>query len=131
MARCAFFSPAWLFFCAPLLPARAGVSVSLQEDAFPLLKNSPALVEFIKKTLDVEDVGWAQNMGRSFINPTGDRVLPYGFRAKPLGQAGAYTLLLLIEQNEGDEGVQITLVPVNKSSDGAPASANAPVPAAN
>jgi hypothetical protein len=114
-----------LLLCT-LLPARAGVSVSLQEDAFPFLKKSPALVEFIQKTLDVEDVGWAQNMGRSFINPTGDRLLPYGFRAKPKGQSGAYTLLLLIEQNEGGEGVQITLVPVNKSSDGTPA---APAPA--
>ena len=101
--------------CAFPAPARAGVSVSLQEDGFPFLKKDPALLDFVQKCFEIENVGWAPNNGQSFTNSTGGpRILPYGFRAKPKGQDGPYTVLVLIEQNAVGDGGHLTRTPLNK-----------------
>ena len=103
-----------LFFTL-LLPAGAGVSVSLQEDADPFLRKDPALFDIVHKCFEIEYVGWAPNNGQSFTNSTGGpHVLPYGFRAKPKGQDGPYTVLVLIEQNPVGDGVHLTVTPLNK-----------------
>jgi hypothetical protein len=118
---------ALLFAVQPL--AHAGVSVSFQEDACPFLKNDPGLLDLLQKTMDIEAVGWSPNNGRSFTHLAGDRTLPYGFRAKPKGQSGAYTVLVLIQQNESGDGVQLTIVPVNKAdATGTTAPATVPIP---
>ncbi len=103
----------------PLESARAGSSVGFIEDATPFLKQNPALLEFINKTLDIEDIGWAREGGRTFNKPEGDRILPYGFRAKPKGQSGPYTVLVLIEQNDDpSKGVILTIVPLDRMTGG-------------
>ena len=115
----------WVFLAAaavvPGASARAGTgsSVGFLEDATPFLKQNPALLEFINKTLDIEDIGWAREGGRTFNKPEGDRILPYGFRAKPKGQPGPYTVLVLIEQNEDPtKGVILTVVPLDRATAG-------------
>lgn len=108
--------PGLALLFALVLPVQAGVSVSLQEDAFPFLKKDPSLLEFIQKSLEIENVGWAPNNGQSFTNSTGGaRVLPYGFRAKPKGQSGPYTILVLLQQNDAGNGVQLIVVPLDKA----------------
>ena len=113
---------AWLLLAAaaviPLEIASAGSSVGFIEDATPFLKDDPALLELINKTLDIEDIGWAREGGRTFNKPEGERVLPYGFRAKPKGQAGPYTVLVLIEQNASGKGVILTIVPLDRATAG-------------
>ncbi len=99
--------------------ARAGSSVGFIEDAVPFLKKDPSLLEFITKTLDIEDIGWAREGGRTFNKPEGERILPYGFRAKPKGQDGPYTLLVLVEANNGGKGVILTVVPLDRAPEGA------------
>ena len=90
----------------------AGTSVAFLEDAEPFFKNDPALLDYIHKTLDYEPIGWSKDPSRSFNNPVGERVLPYGFRAKPKGVPGNYTVLLLIEQNSAGDGVILTITPL-------------------
>ncbi|MDE1171857.1 MAG: hypothetical protein PW734_11745 [Verrucomicrobium sp.] len=101
---------------AAAAPLRAeGGSVGFQEDAVPQLKKAPGLLDFVRKTLEVEDVGWAVNGGRTFTNRQGVPVLPYGFRAKPKGQHGAYTVLLVIEEDAAHHSVILNIAPVTPS----------------
>ncbi len=97
------------------LSARAagGTSVAFLEDATPFFKNDPALLDYVQKTLDFEPIGWSRFPSRSFNNPVGDYVLPFGFRAKPKGSSSDYTVLLLIEQNSAGDGVILTITPLH------------------
>jgi hypothetical protein len=108
-----------LLVLAAFVPAtvRAGSSVGFIEDAVPFLKKDPSLLELITKTLDIEDIGWAREGGRTFNKPEGDRTLPYGFRAKPKNQPGPYTILVLVEANSSGKGVILTIVPLDHGSD--------------
>ena len=96
------------------LPAETGGSVSFEGDAASFLRKDEALLAFIHKTLDIEQVGWAPNGGRSFIHPEGVRTLPYGFMAKPKGRPGtSYTVLVMIEANDAGNGVTLRILPRN------------------
>ncbi|SDU16189.1 hypothetical protein SAMN05444156_2335 [Verrucomicrobium sp. GAS474] len=110
----------------PLTVHAAGTSVAFLEDAEPFFKNDPALLDYVKRTLDYEPIGWSKDPSRSFNNPVGERVLPYGFRAKPKGVPGNYTVLLLIEQNSTGDGIILTISPLRPHKDAPPAPAPAP-----
>ncbi|HEY8966450.1 MAG TPA: hypothetical protein VIM58_08400 [Candidatus Methylacidiphilales bacterium] len=113
--------------CALPLSSRAagGTSVAFLEDAEPQFKNDPALLDYVKKTLDYEPIGWSRFPSRSFNNPVGDYVLPFGFRAKAKGTPGPYTFLLIIEQNGNN--VSVTVSSLKDTKTAAPA-APAPTP---
>ena len=96
----ASFIAAALFFS--IASARAGGSISFQDDAIPLLRRQPALLQFVQQTLDISPTGWGLRLGHDFGDRVGTRVPPFRFEARPKGQKGPYTLLLII--NDPDTG---------------------------
>jgi hypothetical protein len=116
------------FFAAPVV-AWAHANPDFDDDAKPILKMQPGLLQYVESTYDVKDTGIAKYPGDDDRRPGP----PYIFRARPLGSDGPYNLRLLIQP--GPEGhilgvVDITKVhltaPANPSSQ--PAVANQPPP---
>jgi hypothetical protein len=118
-------------FAVPL-SAWADANPDFDDDAKPILKMQPGLLQYVESRFDVKDTGTAKYPGDD-DRPPGP---PFIFRARPLGSHGPYNLRLLIQP--GQPGhilgvVDITKVhltaPANSSSQ--PSVANqTPVPAA-
>ncbi|HEV3271974.1 MAG TPA: hypothetical protein VGZ93_07325 [Candidatus Methylacidiphilales bacterium] len=128
--RVIYFSPALVLalFAAPLA-AWADATPDFDDDAKPILRMQPGLLEYVESRFDVKDTGKAKYPGDDDRPPSP----PFIFRARPIGSHGPYNLRLLIQP--GPPGhilgiVDMTKVhlapPANESSQ--PAVANQPPP---
>lgn len=115
-------------FALPLA-AWADAKPDFDDDAKPILKMQPGLLQYVESRFDVKDTGTAKYPGDDDHRPGP----PYIFRARPMGSNGPYNLRLLIQP--GGPGhilgvVDITKVhvtaPGNPSSQ--PSMANQPPP---
>jgi len=115
-------------FAAPLA-AWAGTNPDFDDDAKPILRMQPGLLQYVESRFDIKDTGTAKYPGDDDRRPGP----PFIFRARPLGSSGPYNLRLLIQP--GPPGhilgvVDITKVhitaPANPSSQ--PSAANQPTP---
>ena len=125
-----YFSSALIvaFFASPLA-AWAHSNPDFDDDAKPILKMQPGLLQYVESRFDVKDTGSAKYPGDDDRSPGP----PFIFRARPIGSDGPYNLRLLIQP--GPVGhilgvVDITKVhlpaPANPSSQ--PSVANEPPP---
>ena len=117
------FSSALLltFFVAPLA-AWADSNPDFDDDAKPILKMQPGLLQFVESRYDVKDTGTAKFPGDDDRRPAP----PYIFRARPLGSHGPYNLRLLIQP--GQQGHILGVVDITKAHLTAPANSS-PQPA--
>jgi len=127
-----FFSPALIAALIALpLAARADTKPDFDDDAKPILRMQPGLLEYVESRFEVEDTGTAKYPGDDDHRPGP----PFIFRARALGSHGPYNLRLLIQP--GGPGhilgvVDITKVhlapPANSASQPAVASQPPPQP---
>ncbi len=125
-----YFSSAILlaFFAAPLV-AWADANPDFDDDAKPILKMQPGLLQYVESRFDVKDTGTAKFPGDDDRRPGP----PFIFRARPIGSHGPYNLRLLIQPGEPGHilgVVDITKVHMNApgSAPSQPAVANQPPP---
>lgn len=64
----------------------------------PLIRQNPAIHQFVTSSLDLDAVGWATRIG-SRVNEDlgGARLASYSIRAKPKGSTGPWLFLLVVE----------------------------------
>jgi hypothetical protein len=77
---------------APLL-ARADHNPNFDDDAKPILRQQPHLLDYVRHTFEVRDTGIARIPGNDDRRPQP----PYLFNARPRGTHGAYYLTLVIQ----------------------------------
>ena len=120
------FSSALLvaFFAAPLA-AWADANPDFDDDAKPILKMQPGLVQYVESTYDVKDTGIAKYPGDDDHRPGP----PYIFRARPMGSHGPFNLRLLIQP--GPEGHILGVVDITKVRLSAPANPSSQPSVAN
>jgi hypothetical protein len=102
------------FFAAPVV-AWAHANPDFDDDAKPILKMQPGLLQYVESRFDVKDTGTAKYPGDDDRRPGP----PYIFRARPLGSDGPYNLRLLIQP--GPEGHILGVVDITKVHLTAPA----------
>src|SRR5260221_2415738 len=105
-------------FAAPLA-AWAHSNPDFDDDAKPILRMQPGLLQYVETKFDVKDTGTAKYPGDDDRRP----VPPYIFRARPHGSSGPYNLRLLIQP--GSPGhilgvVDITKVRLTAPANGSP-----------
>ncbi len=115
------------FLATPLM-AWADANPDFDDDAKPILKMQPGLLQYVESRFDVKDTGTAKYPGDDDHRPGP----PFIFRARPLGSSGPYNLRLLIQP--GAPGhilgvVDITKVRLNNPGNAQPpAMASQPAP---
>ena len=89
-----YFSSALIaaFFAAPLA-AWADVNPDFDDDAKPILRMQPGLLQYVESRFDVKDTGTAKYPGDDDRRPRP----PFIFFARPAGSHGPYNLRLLIQ----------------------------------
>jgi len=102
------------FFAMPLA-AWAGANPDFDDDAKPILKMQPGLLQYVESRFDVKDTGTAKFPGDDDRRPGP----PYIFRARPIGSHGPYNLRLLIQP--GQPGHILGVVDITKAHLTAPA----------
>jgi len=124
-----FSSARVVAFCAAPLVAWAHANPDFDDDAKPILRMQPGLLQYVESRFDVKDTGTAKYPGDDDRRPSP----PYIFRARPQGSSGPYNLRLLIQP--GGPGhilnvVDITKVHLNAPVNGPsqPSMANQPPP---
>jgi len=93
------FAAAFVSACL-VVSAYAEGSITFADDALPVLRREPELLKFVQQSLDVAPGGWGVRLGRDFGADVGKRIPPFSFEARPKGQKGPYTLLLVINDPE-------------------------------
>jgi hypothetical protein len=88
--------------------AWADANPDFDEDAKPILKAQPGLIQYIQSRFQVKDTGTAKYPGDDDHRP----VPPYIFRARPIGSNGPYNLRLLIQP--GPPGHILGVVDITK-----------------
>ena len=118
-----YFSSAILaaLLAAPLV-AWADANPDFDDDAKPILKMQPGLLQYVESRFEVKDTGTAKFPGDDDRRPAP----PYIFRARPLGSHGPYNLRLLIQP--GEPGHILGVVDITKVHINPPASSTAPPP---
>ena len=103
------FSSAFIvaLFALPLA-AWADANPDFDDDAKPILKMQPGLLQYVESRFDVKDTGTAKFPGDDDHRPGP----PYIFRARPLGSDGPYNLRLLIQP--GSPGHILGVVDITK-----------------
>jgi hypothetical protein len=86
------FLPLLLLLALPVV-ARADRNPDFDDDAKPILRQQPGLLEFVEANFKVKDTGTAQYPGDDTRRPQP----PFMFQAKPRGEHGPYHLMLLIQ----------------------------------
>ncbi len=94
-------------FALPLA-AWAGANPDFDDDAKPILKMQPGLLQFVESSFDVKDTGTAKYPGDD-DRPPGP---PFIFFARPAGSHGPYNLRLLIQP--GSPGHILGVVDITK-----------------
>ena len=115
------FSSALLlaFFAAPLA-AWADANPDFDDDAKPILRMQPGLLQYVESRFDVKDTGTAKFPGDDDRRPGP----PFIFRARPLGSNGPYNLRLLIQP--GPQGHILAVVDMAKTHITAPGAPSQP-----
>ena len=103
-----------IFFAAPLA-AWADANPDFDDDAKPILRMQPGLLQYVESRFDVKDIGTAKFPGDDDRRPGP----PFIFRARPLGSNGPYNLRLLIQP--GPQGHILGVVDITKAHSPAPA----------
>jgi hypothetical protein len=101
------------FLAAPAT-AWADANPDFDDDAVPILRIQPNLVEYVKSHFEVKDTGMAKFPGDDDHRPTP----PYIFRARPRGSNGPYNFRLLIQP--GPPGHILGIVDMTKINQPAP-----------
>ena len=101
------------------LAAWADANPDFDDDAKPILRAQPGLLQYVESRFEVKDTGTAKYPGDDDRRP----VPPYIFHARPVGSQGPYNLRLLIQP--GPPGhilgvVDITKVHFNEQGTPAP-----------
>jgi hypothetical protein len=101
------------------ISAWANAKPDFDDDATPILRMQPGLLEYVESRFEVKDTGTAKYPGDDDRRPSP----PYIFRARPVGSHGPYNLRLLIQP--GQPGhilgvVDITKVHLNSPENPAP-----------
>src|SRR5271156_3213218 len=100
-------------FAAPLA-AWADANPDFDDDAKPILKMQPGLLQYVESRFDVKDTGAAKFPGDDDRRPGP----PFIFRARPIGTNGPYNLRLLIQP--GPPGHILGVVDITKVHLGQP-----------
>ena len=101
------------FLSAPIL-AWADANPNFDEDAKPILRMQPGLLNYVRAHFEVKETGKAKYPGDDDRRPAP----PFIFRARPVGSEGPYDIRLLIQP--GPAGRILCVVP---PPNGAPAGA--------
>jgi hypothetical protein len=114
-----------LALAAAPLTAWAHSNPDFDDDAKPILRMQPGLLQYVEQRFEVKDTGTAKYPGDDDRRPSP----PYIFRARPAGTEGPYNLRLLIQP--GQPGhilgvVDITRVHLNGPQPQGPSTANQP-----
>ena len=112
------------FFAAPLA-AWAGANPDFADDAKPILRMQPGLLQYVESKFDVKDTGTAKYPGDDDRHPAP----PFIFVARPMGSHGPYNLRLLIQP--GGPGHILGVVDITKVHLTAPANSSAQPSVAN
>jgi hypothetical protein len=80
------------------LAARADTRPDFDDDAKPILRMQPDLLQYVKKNFDVKGTGYSRIPGADGQRPPP----PYIFRARPRGSDGPYTITLFIQPGPPD-----------------------------
>src|SRR5260221_10114117 len=102
-----FLWTALALFAAPLA-AWADTNPDFDDDAKPILRMQPGLLQYVESRFEVKDNGTAKFPGDDNRAPRP----PFIFRARPLGAFGPYNLRLLIQP--GQPGHILGVVDVTK-----------------
>src|ERR1700683_693665 len=94
-------------FAVPLA-AWADANPDFDDDAKPILRMQPGLLQYVESRFDVRDTGTAKYPGDDDRRPGP----PYIFRARPVGSSGPYNLRLLIQP--GPAGHILGVVDITK-----------------
>ena len=106
-------------FAAPL-SAWAHAYPDFDDDAKPILRMQPGLLQYVESKFEVKDTGTAKYPGDDDRRPGP----PYIFRARPAGSSGPYNLRLLIQP--GPVGHILGVVDITKVRLNAPAGPSQP-----
>jgi hypothetical protein len=119
-----YFFPALIvaLFASPLA-AWADAKPDFDDDAKPILRMQPGLLEYVESRYEVKDTGTAKYPGDD-DRPPGP---PFIFRARPIGSHGPYNLRLLIQP--GEPGHILGVVDMTKVHLTPPANSSAQQPA--
>jgi hypothetical protein len=110
-------------FAVPVV-VRAETNPNFDDDATPILRAQPGLVEYVHSRFEVKDTGKAKYPGDDDHRPQP----PYIFLARPVGSHGGFNLRLLIQP--GPPGHILGVVDINKVHLNPPGGApSAPPPA--
>src|SRR5271156_3586913 len=110
-------------FAAPLA-AWADANPDFDDDAKPILKMQPGLLQYVESRFEVKDTGTAKYPGDDDRRPGP----PYIFRARPIGSNGPFNLRLLIQP--GPPGHILGVVDITRVHVAEPGTAPAAVPQA-
>lgn len=88
--------------------AHADRNPDFDDDATPILRMQPGLLQYVKQNFEVKDTGTAKYPGNDDRRPRP----PYIFLAKPHGASGPYNLRLLIQP--GPQGHILNVVDMTK-----------------
>jgi hypothetical protein len=103
--------------------AWADQNPDFENDALPILKHQPGLVQYVHAHYVVKETGVAQSPGTADQAPQP----PYVFSAKPRGASGPFYLRLLIQP--GAPGHILKVADIRKLPGGEPPQENAPATA--
>jgi hypothetical protein len=92
---------------APAL-AWADANPDFDDDAKPILRMQPGLLEYVRSSFEIKDTGTAKFPGDDDHAPRP----PYIFRARPMGASGPFNLRLLIQP--GPPGHILGVVDITK-----------------
>ena len=91
------------------LAAWADKNPDFDDDAKPILRTQPGLLQYVEQSFEVKETGSAKYPGTDDRRPEP----PYIFRARPAGSHGAFNLRLLIQP--GNEGHILNVVDMTKA----------------
>jgi hypothetical protein len=103
-----FSSAVLLTLLAAPLVAKADANPEFDDDAKPILRMQPGLLQYVESRFDVKDSGTAKYPGDDDRRPGP----PFIFRARPAGSDGPYNLRLLIQP--GGPGHILNVVDMTK-----------------
>jgi len=112
-----YSSAAALALLTAPVAAWADTNPDFDDDAKPILKAQPGLIQYVQSHFQVKETGTAKYPGDDDRRP----VPPYIFRARPIGSNGGYNLRLLIQP--GQPGHILNVVDMNKVKANGPDSA--------
>jgi hypothetical protein len=100
--------------------AWADANPDFDDDAKPILRAQPGLLQYVESRFEVKDTGTAKYPGDDDHRPGP----PYIFRARPLGSHGPFNLRLLIQP--GPPGHVLGVVDITKAHINEPGAAQPP-----